>query len=376
MLSRLAEVWDPLGSCAGVLFTGKILFQSVVRIKKEWDEPINCAEMNNRWSAWLTEVDACDDMSIGRSILPSSGEAYLTHTPELIGFSDGSSVEYGCALYLRWRNADDSSIDIKFLGAKSKVGPIGGNTVPRNELCGALMLTRLTYSTLKSLEETLLNDYVPNMAVKLFSDSSTILSWIQSNAINYKPFVKNKVIEIQNLLPISNWSYIPSKRNKAADLLSKGCNRKDLDVIVNGPDVLRLPESNWTLGTPKPLVDISDNELVKNYNIHHAVVNEPIFELTKYSNWKRVLRITSYVIRFIRYCKTRKRKIEISEFEYPSRDELSEAENYWIKIAQCDLKSNSDKIAKLAPFTDPNGIIRARGRYKNQIYLTMDRNIL
>ena len=76
MLSRLAEVWDPFGSCAGVVFTGKILFQSVVRMKKEWDEPINCPEMKNSWSSWVTEISACDDMSIERSILPSKEEGF------------------------------------------------------------------------------------------------------------------------------------------------------------------------------------------------------------------------------------------------------------------------------------------------------------
>ena len=41
MLSRLSEVWDPLGICAGVLLTGKLLFQAAVRLKLGWDESVS-----------------------------------------------------------------------------------------------------------------------------------------------------------------------------------------------------------------------------------------------------------------------------------------------------------------------------------------------
>ena len=49
----------------------------------------------------------------------------------LIGFSDGSSVASGCVLYLRWTNEDETEIEVRFVGAKGKVGPIGGNTILR-----------------------------------------------------------------------------------------------------------------------------------------------------------------------------------------------------------------------------------------------------
>ena len=122
-----------------------------------------------------------------------------------MGFSDGSSVAYGCVLYLK------SIIDTTFLCAKGKAGPIGGNTVPRNELCCALILSRHTWSTLKAFEKTEIpTKFISDNSTKLNDDSTTIWSWIQAPAMNYISFVKNKVIEIQNLVPSSNWKYVPS----------------------------------------------------------------------------------------------------------------------------------------------------------------------
>ena len=79
----------------------------------------------------------------------------------------------------------------KFLCAKGKVGPIGENTVPRNELCGAQILSRLTWSTLKAFEKTEIpTKFISDHPIKLNADSTTVLLLIQAPAINYKTFVK------------------------------------------------------------------------------------------------------------------------------------------------------------------------------------------
>ena len=66
---------------------------------------------------------------ISRSILPD-GEFPDVINCELVGFSDGSSVAHGCTLYLRWHDDNVTKIDVKFIGAKSKVNSNKGITVP------------------------------------------------------------------------------------------------------------------------------------------------------------------------------------------------------------------------------------------------------
>ena len=98
-----------------------------------------------------------------------------------------------------------------------------------------LILARLTWPAIESFKRT---EFIrmSNPEAKLNSYSITVLNWVKSPAIKFKPYMKNKVIEIQNLLPASNWRYVPSNKNKAADLLSKGCKKSELDLIISGPD--------------------------------------------------------------------------------------------------------------------------------------------
>ena len=131
---------------------------------------------------------------------------------EIIGYCDGSNVGYGSVNYLRWKNDNESIIDVKFLCAKAKVAPITGNTIPRNELCGALTLARLTWSVSEALKKTDEFKDISVMDAKLHTDSTTVLCWVNSTAVKYKPYVKNKVVEIQNLTPSTNWRYLPSKK--------------------------------------------------------------------------------------------------------------------------------------------------------------------
>ena len=51
----------------------------------------------------------------------------------------------------------------------------------------------------------------------LWSDSTTVLSWIQSDSSQYKVFVRTRNAEIQEHTDISDWGYVPSEHNPADD---------------------------------------------------------------------------------------------------------------------------------------------------------------
>ena len=329
VLSRIAEIWDPLGICAGVNLIGKLLFQSIVRLQFSWDQIIENPDLQARWNMWTREIDNCEDLIISRSILPSNEYEQEKMDGELVGFSDASNIGYGCVLYIRWKNFDESAIQVKFLCAKGKVTTIKGNTIPRNELNGAVILTRLAWSALESIKRTELAEYLNNSKVNLNSDSTTVLSWVRSPAINYKPYVKNKIIEIQNLLPSSVWRYVPSTKNKAADLLSKGCGKRELCTILEGPDILRIPNKDWPK-QPECRKSEVDVEKVALLHIAAVTVLEPLLDVEKYSSWRKLVRVTAYVFKFVD--KLRKRKCSVAEeegyYQTPSRDKVKQAENY------------------------------------------------
>ena len=93
----------------------------------------------------------------------------------------------------------------------------------------------------------------------------------------------------------------------------------------------------------------------------------------RYSNWTRLVRVQSWVVRFIENCRLNKEKIsgELREFE------LEETMIKLIKNAQKDTFPvevdcltrgkkllNSRKILALNPKTDDNGLLRCDSRLK------------
>ena len=118
ILSRIAEIWDPLGITTGVLLSGKLLLQSITRLNFSWDQVIDRDELLAEWRRWNAELETCKDLLISRSILPSEEFAMENIKDEIIGYCNGSDAGYVSVNYLRWKN--ESIIDVKFLSGKAK----------------------------------------------------------------------------------------------------------------------------------------------------------------------------------------------------------------------------------------------------------------
>lgn len=52
----------------------------------------------------------------------------------------------------------------------------------------------------------------------MWSDSTTVLTWIQSESYHYKVFVGNRIAEIQELAGVEDWRYVDSEQNPADDI--------------------------------------------------------------------------------------------------------------------------------------------------------------
>lgn len=94
------------------------------------------------------------------------------------------------------------------------MAPINKPTIPRLELCAAVLLVRLINIVKASLRIQI------NQTVA-WSDSTTTLAWIAGGPSKWKTFVANRVAEINATLPAINWRHIPGANNPA-DLLSRG----------------------------------------------------------------------------------------------------------------------------------------------------------
>nr|CAH7736504.1 unnamed protein product [Callosobruchus chinensis] len=113
-----------------------------------------------------------------------------------------------------------------------RVAPLKEATIPRLELCAALLLSRLLNKVLESWDISVDNIF-------LWSDSTIVLSWIQSDPANCKVFVAHRVHEIETLNKKSYWHYVNTTENPA-DLISRGSGWE-----LRKNDVLRLDCVYW-----------------------------------------------------------------------------------------------------------------------------------
>jgi hypothetical protein len=80
-----------------------------------------------------------------------------------------------------------------------------------------------------------------------WTDSQTVLSWIQSDHRKYTQFVANRVSEILDSCSMKSFRWIPGTKN-VADEATKRLNKINLTSNgrwMSGPQFLKLPECDW-----------------------------------------------------------------------------------------------------------------------------------
>ena len=126
----------------------------------------------------------------------------------------------------------------RFVAAKARVAPLKELSIPRLQMQGAALASRLGKSI---LQESRLNFE----KVRYLSDSCVALAWIQRESRIYKPFVSCRVSEIQSNSSPEDWSHCPTKLN-VADYLTKGIAATEVNGRwFHGQEFIQLPKEHW-----------------------------------------------------------------------------------------------------------------------------------
>ena len=337
--------------------------------------------------------------------LPEQFETTLTlHT-----FTDASEKAYAAAVYSRHESLD-GRVTVRLVASKTRLSPLKAVSIPRLELMGAIIGLRLARQVCPVMNVLL-------GTVTFWVDSLNVICWIQGQSRDYKPFVANRVGEIHEYSNPQQWRYVSTKENPA-DRATRGVSVSQLvsdELWWHGPQFLYDTEDKWperrfsnTQDSRNELkahvrenrneqCEFTSEETVTESQSRSFMTNviDPAWRLepTRYSKWYRInqtgkcevglsiVRVRSWVNRFIRNCKTERKNRETGEL---TPVELIISEEQFIREAQetafakevAALKKGkpvprSSSLLKLNPMLE-NGMVRSNTRLRNANEISND----
>lgn len=127
-----------------------------------WDEELS-PELVNEWRTYREELLLLTDVRVPRWLGTKSND-YL----ELHRISDASKTAYSAVIYLRSIDAE-GQIRVSLLTAKTRVAPMKQISIPKLELCGAVLLSQLLTETAEALN-------IPTDKITAWTDSTIVLA--------------------------------------------------------------------------------------------------------------------------------------------------------------------------------------------------------
>ncbi|XP_049276612.1 uncharacterized protein LOC125760492 [Anopheles funestus] len=225
-----------------------------------WDDPVP-AHICNKWKSVTDDWKDLADFKSERYVLLPNSEIQF-HI-----FADASEVAYGACIYARCED-QQAQVRVTLLASKSRVAPLKRVTLPRLELCAAVLAVHLHHRVRRAMK-------IDATESVFWSDSTVTLNWIASPPNTWKTFVANRVAEIQNYSHPRQWKHIPGTSNPA-DLVSRGMSAAEMlksSMWRCGPDWLALPASNWPISNPS-LATETDMETRQNDQLQNVIASK------------------------------------------------------------------------------------------------------
>lgn len=373
VLSIIAKLFDPLGWLAPFVIRAKVFMQDIWRLptSNNWDAALP-DQLLHHWIPLVNELTASNPITIPRWLKLSNAN----ETIEIHAFCDASNLAYVACVYVRVSN-ETGMAACNLIAAKTRVAPIKMTTIPRLELCGALLASKLVVRCKLALR-------IPEAKVIAWCDSKIVLAWLATHPSKWVTFVANRVSEIQEAIPSRQWLHIPTKQNPA-DIASRGKPMEELkscQLWWHGPRFLTTREINPSQDFTLPIEYAPEKrKTLKNFHVITPIPNDV---LDKFSDYTQLLRFTCHALRWLTKIKTKG-----AGHEPISAIEVEAAEKQWIRVVQREhfgheigrLRVNralpmQSKLLRLTPFLDDSGVLRMNGRVGNAEIMEQKRAII
>ena len=389
LVSAVFRTYDVLGWMAPTTLQMKIIIQGLWKTEKGWDDAAP-EEAVKAYLKWREELKVLAARTLPRRYTQDNPISITLH-----GFGDASKAAYGAVVYCRATYSDrppTTSLVISKTklvkqiskGSKTKlVKQIGKKTKPveettsqtteehtihRLELCAALLLAKLLSKTGAVLK-------IDSSKWQAWSDSSTVLAWLDGRTRNHPIYVSNRVRQTLELTKPSHWLYVPTACNPA-DCASRGISPTDLFNLTlwwEGPPWLKKEPVPVPKQPPrKPLPDAGPP--VNVLTISHSVAEE-LCQLPQ--EYPHIIAIAAWCRRFTNRIETgqphpdhRTKKLLGEERREAERWMLREAQRRAFPKDIQRLKTGKDlardsRLKCLTPVLDQHQLLRVEGRIGN-----------
>ena len=386
-LKQIATLFDPIGFLAPFTIRAKMLLQQMWMAGLDLDEELT-EPLTNAAPAWFSELPELMLLQIPRCLLVGGKQI---DNVSLHTFVDASEDAFGAVAYVRY-SYQDGTISTNIVAAKTRVAPTIATSIPRLELMGAVIGVRLSTRIASVLELHM------SQAV-VWSDSQNVLWWIHGHSRDFKPFVANRVGEIQTSTDPEQWRYIPTSLNPA-DILSRGMTAADLakcDRWWKGPEFLRKPEEalptkvikNNHTGYDEMKRCTRRTLFTRTENSSESVCmvvtgNEDNFPLKPrdYSSLLRLKRVLAWINRFVDNGRKQKEnrtsgellseELKRAEVQIIHHTQVIEFTDEWKALSCGKTLPSSSKLLGFQPKLDKDGLIWSDGRLKHAEFLPYD----
>lgn len=223
-----AKIYDPNGYLAPVTIRAKMFIQHLWRTGSGWDDEVS-EEVAVAWAHYRTSLSALSEVRMPRWFGRTPDCEVQLHT-----FCDASTVAYGAVVYARVCYSD-GAVQSHITTSKNKLAPVQTLTVPRLELCAAVLGAKLAQKVARILG-------IKAEHLRYWTDSEIVLYWLLKFP---KVFISNRVASIQANSDVRRWAHVASKDNPA-DLISRGMEPTDLSKSTlwwSGPVFLGKPQA-------------------------------------------------------------------------------------------------------------------------------------
>ncbi|XP_055629519.1 uncharacterized protein LOC129770600 [Toxorhynchites rutilus septentrionalis] len=371
ILSVIATLFDPLGLLGVTITRAKIFMQMLWTLKDEkdermnWDTPVP-STVGEIWRSYHRQLSLLNEIRIERCVIIPDPILVEIHC-----FSDASEKAYGACVYIKSMDSS-GSIRVRLLSSKSRVAPLKSQSIPRLELCGALLAV-LLFEKIHDSTRISAQTY-------FWTDSTCVLHWIASSPSNWNVFVANRVAKIQTLSEGCHWRHVAGVDNPA-DLISRGISPEDVignTIWWQGPAWLEKGPDYWPTFPENLVADEGDEERrrVISTNVASEKVDSNDWYFAKFGAFVDLIRRTACWLRLIKLL--REPKNTHKDTTFLSTSELKEAERLliskvqqecfypeWRTLSKGETIPRKSPLRWYNPYISTDGLIRVGGRLKH-----------